>query len=156
MRSSTQPTSYRLLVLRPAGASLRSLAARQTDPDDLVVACYFRDPEGRRTGLDSLKRTAALAMLPDRDTDGDEPDDNGDLDSLHRIIGSRARQGLGYHAFLLKSGIPPFASGCLITFEDMDADRLRKHVMEAHAQIEAARQRVLDAFGLVGQSPPDD
>ncbi len=148
------PNDARLSVTDPPDADLRRLAASRSLPERLVVGCFFRDSDQRKEFLDGLRRTAALAAIPDRAEERDEDaaaDGDSDIGHLRHLIRQRAEIGLGYHAYSLKVGVAPYAAGCLVSFEALEGAAITHHVQRALNDAEGQRRHVLDAFGLSRQ-----
>lgn len=152
------PYDARLTVTDPPGAALRDVAAAGVVPDELVVGCFFRTPELRKAFLDGLRRTVALAAMPDRAEERARDaalDDSSDTGLLRALVRRRADLGLGYHAYTLKIEVPPFAASCLISFRALEPEDLARHAARARSAVEGQRRRVLDAFGFPDAPEPD-
>jgi hypothetical protein len=141
----------RFVVTDPPNGSLERIAADAAPPPRFVVGCFFRSPDQRKAFLEGLKRTAALAAIPDRAADlvrDAAMDDATDAGWLRRIVRTRAQAGLGYHVYSLRAGVPPYAAGCLISFEPLEPPALARHADLAREETEVQRRRMLDVFGL--------
>jgi len=131
-------------------------------PDELVFCCFFKEPEQRAEFLARVKREAGS---PPDEVEPERKREELAREYVRLYAEGQADEAFyaairwwsvvkrrSYHAYSLKIGFAPYRSSCIIAFDEMEADTMKMNLARAMQFMEREKSRVLDFFGLTGDS----
>ncbi len=137
------------------------LPMEDESPDVYAFFCFFRTLEDRGQFLNRLREIAGQRLQAGAHRDllerelaleyVDSARAGRTEEAMYTMIRWRTQlQRQGYHSYNLTEGVPPYRTGCVIAFDELPSESIRRHLARALQHIRQGRERVLDAFGFGG------